>query len=851
MSIRNQKFILIALVYLVFCAIESLPVSINTNITDIETGIYYKFRGSRPVSDDIFVVYIGDEDVSALNGWPFTRDYYSYAIHALRSAGAKTIAIDLLFLGEDSRYVQYDHTLADFISSSANICLPMMFSELNTDSAKTGLLRGVNPQFPFDPLPELAAGNGFSNFSLSSTINRTPLLVKTGEDTIFSFALEASRLFLDVRETKYESDKGISFDSKRTIPVNHKGELWINYFTESHLKNSISFVNLLQTFRNQPDSLDLQDKLVIVITTASGVAQLKTTPAGDAIPGSLIHINVIDNILQKNWLEEPTGPAKWLILLFFTILILILSSLKNKLIKTISIYSTLLIYFVIVVVIFTTTSYVLPLFYPIFLSLIMLIVQARSQRRLHAQQNEILAEQLLSKERNLEVSRQELKVMQEKLQQESTRSDESVKQISDQQSMIDQLEKELGDLRSYTNPQSRQIVSKSQNLIFSDKGKMSRVVEMIHKVSGDNIPVLITGETGTGKEMIAREIHNHSPRSEAPFVPINCGALSESLLESELFGHKKGSFTGAISDRKGRFELADGGTIFLDEITETTPVFQTKLLRVLQEGTFEPVGSETTIHIDTRIIAATNKDINEIVKAERFRPDLFYRLNGFMINVPPLRERTDDIPLLTEFFLNKHEYQTIEGVSEHAMELLQSYSWPGNVRELENTIRRSAILAASEKRTMIQQHDLANEIHNQSSRVNIRSIHQPLEEQIISSLRDFKFSRSAITQTAKILGDRDRGTITEYFRGICFEALANSDYNISEAAKTITNNDDPDINLHVITKINSYIENIRPYTSQIVDLSQPLDKLPAPFRGLPKKYHPVLNLVLQHIDQLS
>lgn len=231
--------------------------------------------------------------------------------------------------------------------------------------------------------------------------------------------------------------------------------------------------------------------------------------------------------------------------------------------------------------------------------------------------------------------------------------------------------------------------------VVSDHNKMQAVFELVEKVSDSDSTVLIYGESGTGKELIARAIHYNSYRQDKPLIPINCGAIPEKLLESELFGYEKGAFTGATSSRTGRFELANSGTLFLDEIGEMSPALQVKLLRVLQEREFERVGGTRTIKIDVRIIAATNKDLETMVDNQQFREDLFYRLNVIPISLPPLRERQSDIPLLAQYFIdrfNAEKKRHIEGILPEALERLYSYHWPGNVRELENVIERITIL---------------------------------------------------------------------------------------------------------------------------------------------------------------
>jgi transcriptional regulator with PAS, ATPase and Fis domain len=227
------------------------------------------------------------------------------------------------------------------------------------------------------------------------------------------------------------------------------------------------------------------------------------------------------------------------------------------------------------------------------------------------------------------------------------------------------------------------------NIIGQDS-KMLDIFKQIRDVAGYDYPVHISGETGTGKELISNAVHNESARAGGPFVPINCGALPEGLIETELFGHVKGAFSGAIRDKKGRFELADGGTVFLDEIAELSNNMQVRLLRFLQEGMFERVGGEQTTTVNVRVISATNKELKKAVKQGKFRDDLYYRLNVIPISLPPLRDRKIDIPLLVEHFLREaaeRYHRKPPKVSSKAMSLMLDYRWPGNVRELQNAIQ--------------------------------------------------------------------------------------------------------------------------------------------------------------------
>ena len=255
--------------------------------------------------------------------------------------------------------------------------------------------------------------------------------------------------------------------------------------------------------------------------------------------------------------------------------------------------------------------------------------------------------------------------------------------------------------------------------IIGKSRPMQEIYDLIRKVSQSKTSVLITGESGTGKELIANAIHYNSPRKDRPFISINCGALTETLLESELFGHEKGAFTGAVSMKKGRFELADGGTLFLDEVSEMSPALQVKLLRVLQEMEFERVGGTRTIDVDVRILSASNKDLKDDVATGRFREDLYYRLNVIHIEVPSLRERGEDIRLLVKHFINKYlgdDRDEKPNLSPEAWKILFNHNWPGNIRELENVIERAVVLNSGD---LITPDDLPGYLLEGDDEINI------------------------------------------------------------------------------------------------------------------------------------
>ncbi len=292
-----------------------------------------------------------------------------------------------------------------------------------------------------------------------------------------------------------------------------------------------------------------------------------------------------------------------------------------------------------------------------------------------------------------------------------------------------------------------------ENLVYAS-AEISDVLTQVEQVATTKATVLILGETGTGKELIARAIHNTSPRKNGPLIRVNCAAIPAELLESELFGHVKGSFTGAVKDRIGKFQLADKGTLFLDEIGELPLELQPKLLRAIQEGEIEPIGSSKIIKLDLRIIAATNRELDKEVKANRFRQDLFFRLNVFPITVPPLRDRIEDIPVLVDYFLDKFckKYQKkINSISKHALQQMKVYQWPGNVRELENVVERAVIIVDNDK-TVLLDFDFKTQPHLEKSNNSKMSLDEVQSNHIIKMLNLTNWKISGKDGAAELLG---------------------------------------------------------------------------------------------------
>ena len=309
---------------------------------------------------------------------------------------------------------------------------------------------------------------------------------------------------------------------------------------------------------------------------------------------------------------------------------------------------------------------------------------------------------------------------------------------------VSQLEQEQRELR-------QRLSGDTFEGMIGTSTKMQDIFSAIRKVATTDAPVLIRGESGTGKELVARAIHRLSIRASRPFIPINCSAIPENLIESELFGHEKGTFTGAHVQRKGRFEMAEGGTLFLDEIGDLPLTLQVKLLRFLQEKTIERVGGREQIEVDTRIVAATNRDLEEAMRKATFRDDLFYRISVINISLPPLRERSADIVLLAKSFLDRYANESrkkIKGFSSQVIEALERYTWPGNVRELENRIKRSVIMSEGKKITL---EDLEMQsVAGVKQSILLKDARETLEKELI--LKAIARNENNMTKAASDLG---------------------------------------------------------------------------------------------------
>ncbi|MBD3384072.1 CHASE2 domain-containing protein [candidate division KSB1 bacterium] len=792
-------------------------------------------RGERDHHDSLYFVTIGARDAEDLGGWPISRDYYGLISYILQENGAKSIAFDVLFHRRDERYPEYDQALIDFISSGP-VALAMAFQSLQ-DS--TRLDWGRYPSRPFPALDESVAAAGFSNVGDQFYALQAPVAVESRFGTVYSLGVQTARLALNCDALpEHLSSFPLSIQGSHgktcSLPINKKGRVWLNHFGDFTRVRQLSLTNLLRRYRDDENLAFLQDRIVFVGVTIPGVASTVMTPFDPASPAFLIHATVTENILQQNFIRVlPLWARILLTAIFVAALMLPLRWGRRKFVFLSLLFFAFFI--VIAVILFSWLFIALPLVLPLLIGLLALLTTWMRLRGIqiqqHRQREQAWEQEVSEKQKQIVQTRQDLQRLQTEQNQHQQSyqavAEEKQKLMREKQELLEALQARVSDLQPQTVKSHE--FTLFPEIIRGHKSKLQESLQLLHTVRDSDLPVLFVGETGSGKEVLAQALVRAGQRRDKPLIAVNCGAISETLLESELFGHEKGAFTGAQARKRGYFEQADGGTLFLDEISETSEAFQIKLLRVLQEGVIQRVGDEHAIHIDVRILAASNRDLEKDVRQGRFRQDLYYRLNAFPVPIPPLRQRPQDIPPLADYFLKKHSAETVRYFSQQAINCMQSWSWPGNVRELENIVQRAAILASSQGRNIIQSNDLPEEMRlSAPETVEFKS----LAGQILDSLRAKGFSHASVSQSARELGNRDRSTIAEYLRGMCYEALVHHHGDENSAARELAATLDPQVIERVRKKIAAYRKKLE---------TTPPDNL---YKGLPRQYHDDLKALL-------
>jgi len=854
---KTQRTYIISGISLVIFIV--IIVSVLHPVDDQLLSMRYDVRGEIQPDTNIVIVYLDNEDIQLLGGWPLQRNYYALMLDRIHQWGARAIGFDVLLDSPSAVSPEYDQL---FVSVAQRIPSLVMVSygrhqdiPASTESVPDRLLYPIQNPFPeknfeivtpFPALTDTIAAIGHSNVE-GRWGDRIPSLLFTNDKAIPAFGLELVCRYYNIsRESglalkynKLELRRGS--DVRTVYPLDRELRLQLNHIGTQNKFTTLRFPQMLKETPEARALRDkLQDKIVLVGIIAEGRSSFISSPFTDNLPSLIHHATLIDNILQKRFLRYPGFLSEFIVVFLLTLAGVLVARFLPGIRGLLSVAALAVIYIAIAMYIFKHLMIVLPLLAPIVGTMVgaivMFVLYVQSfQSKLDTleQEKKSILVQLQDREDRLESLHEELQqarqtrnvAEEQALLNQVKRYEEEIRQIKAQ---ID--DTEMADVRITDG------VDRYEGFLYDRQGPMKSIIDLIDKVSSTDAPVLLLGESGTGKELAAQAIHKRSNRKEKPFVAVNCGALTETLLDSELFGHEKGAFTGAVSSKPGRFELADGGTIFLDEIADTSEAFQVKLLRVLQEGTLERVGGTDTKKVDVRVIAATNQDIEKLLEEKTFRLDLYYRLNVFNITLPPLRKRQRDIPLLVREFIKQHS--TDLQISRLALQGLQQYNWPGNVRELQAVIQRAAVLALSEDRMIVRLQDFPKSIIDHAKR------DIDIADQILEEIRQRGFSRSSISQTAKELGKLNRGTVAEYLRGIALQSFVETEYDLEKTVRRLAGTDDEKVVEKARKKVQDYLKNI----TGAIDRSKPIEDLEPVLKGkyknLPQRYHPALKNII-------
>jgi transcriptional regulator with GAF, ATPase, and Fis domain/CHASE2 domain-containing sensor protein len=807
-SLINNKAFLIRLAVLVLTCLSLFIFPEFRKNTDGEIEKFFiKTRGEISPDTNIILIHFSEDDIARIGPWPIKRNYYALLINQLTSLGVNKIGLEIFLSSRLVTQSVYDNLLMKEIEKSGKVVL----------SCVAGNIVERNNQFITDslsyPSPKLLNENlqtGHINFIKDVDIE-IPFSLIQNEINEKAFSLQLS---------------GKEF-KKKSVIVN-----FISSWQKIKKYSALEFAELVYSKSSELNRFE--NKIVIIGISDAQIASTIQTPFDEQMPGVALHAFALENILNSRYINEKFYFLSAIILLLIILGFIIYRSITTKNIIAkylITGIAVLIVSFILTAILYWKISFsffLIPFFALIITEITLYFFQGKEELKGALDETSALRNLLLLKEG-------ELNNLQKEIKESGKESSQLLEKINSLQSDIKKL-KGSEDDRSQAEIKISGKVENFYGIIYSS-GLMAQVVELIKKASPTDTTILVTGESGTGKELVANAIHLLSKRKDKNFISVNCAALSDSLLESELFGHQRGAFTGAVADRQGRFELADGGTIFLDEIGETSENFQVKMLRVLQSGELEKVGSTKAYRVNVRVVAATNKNLSELVKEKKFREDLFYRLNVINIELPPLRERKEDINVLAKSFIQSESAEM--QVSKAGLQALNDYNWKGNVRELESVIKRALIFAKSENRNMIQLTDLPKEI--------VKEVSFNFEDIVLESLRGKKFSHSSIVETAKELGNVNRTMISENLRGLVLKTLVESEFNIEKAIANISGTEDHETNERVRAKIQTFRSNIENDLQKTRERNfENLKKLfSSKYKNLPVKFHSYLDEVIK------
>ncbi|MBK7629985.1 MAG: sigma 54-interacting transcriptional regulator [Ignavibacteriales bacterium] len=805
----NKKIFIKILITFVIVTILFVFQTIPYNIDTFLFSNFNRISGEKQPDTSIVIIHINSQDIEQLGPWPLKRSYYALLINNLSKYGVKKIGLEVFLSSKFVSQAVYDNVLQREISKANNVVISSIAGNLKreNDVYTTDSLSFPSPKLINEQIP-----TGHLNYFQDGGIE-IPLQILNQNKIEKAFCLS-----LLSEQTEYPNKIKVNFISS-----------W-NKFTNYSL---VEFIQMLQS--NSEMLLRLRDKIILIGISDPQLAASFTTTFDEQLPGVALHAFALDNLLNKRYIiDSYYNWSKYLLILIaFLFVIFQLNSKKFLSHNVILIFFSLLITFMFYRLFFIEIAYsflLIPLVFVLASDIYFYIIEKKNQLAGFYDESELLKNLLTEKERKLSTLERELNYASEQKTGKLLEKIEGLKGDIDKlkENENDQKEAELSEINNSEN---------FLGLIYRST-KMKNVVDLVKKSAPTDATILITGESGTGKELVAKALHTLSNRKDKKFIAINCAALTESLLESELFGHVRGAFTGAISDKEGKFESANKGTIFLDEIGETSENFQVKLLRVLQSGEYDKVGSVDVAITDVRVISATNKDLKQLIKEKKFREDLYYRLNVININLPALRERKEDIETIAAYFCESSDKKY--KLSLAVLKSFNEYDWPGNVRELESAISRAKVFCDASNRNLIQLNDLPVEM--------VKSARLNFEDLVIESLRNKYFSHSSINETAKELGNVSRTLVAENFRGLSLKILCENNFNEQKAILSIAASNNEEVLVRVKSKLDTWLVNIRKdvEVNRNFSFDELKLKLNSKYKNLPQKYHKYLDEVIKH-----
>ncbi|WP_290662575.1 sigma 54-interacting transcriptional regulator [Ignavibacterium sp.] len=807
--LQKNKFLLLKISLLIVAIvlpafIPSLKYSLNYTTESLIKNILPE----KTPDTSIILVNITSDDIEKIGPWPIKRSYYALLIRNLKLVGVKKIGLEVFLSTRLASQSVYDKILEKEIAEAGNVVLSSVAGEIYERNGK------------------------FFTDSLSYS---TPKLLNEGFQTGHINFISDEDFLIPVSLTSFNSVE-TAFSVKLADSNTDNEKIILNFISSWNKFKKYSLLEFFELVNDNENAEKIfKDKIVLIGVTDPQISPQYKTAFDSELPGLALHAFAVDNLLNNRFYDDTLLLPQ----IGFSIILLLLMIyfFENQNPKSLVYASGCLFLFISVSVLLQEVFYfkveysyfTLGFAFIVIIQLIQKIYESGAVLDVALNEKEALRSLLQRKEEELAL----LKNRFENFSKEN--STELKNEIEKLQSEIQKLQESNEDSK-IADELALQKVEVFYGIAYRSK-QMQSVVDLIKKAAPTDSTILITGESGTGKELVANAIHKLSSRADKNFVVVNCAALTETLLESELFGHVKGAFTGAISDKQGKFELADKGTIFLDEIGETSENFQVKLLRVLQSGDIEKVGSTKTLKVDVRVIAATNKNLEQLVREKKFRDDLFYRINVININLPPLRERKEDIDVIIKHLLRDESVQ----ISVAALKALNEFDWLGNVRELESVIKRAVIFAKAEKRNIIQLNDLPDQI--------IKTVKTNFEELVLESLRQKKFSHSAISETAKELGNINRTVVAENFRGYSFKLFVENNFDKKLTVKQVASSEDNDVLKRVEQKFDTWIENIKEDINSVheKDFESIKNQFASKYKNLPQRFHPFLDEVIKYL----